>query len=519
MKENLFKYRSHIILMGLFVFLIHCAKVNSNIIGIDTEDLINMQEGFYGGWLQSGRYGLVGLKYLLGNVQFNPYFSGIMTLLLLTAAVVAFLMLWDAVGGKESNSGSKVLPWALGGLLWISHPVLTEQFYFSLQSMEICVGLLGIACAMHLAYHLTSKWNWIWCAVCVGVLVWVFAIYQIFVVLFIFGVVTMLLVEALQECEKVDSSKLLLKKMLRYCGIFLAAFLLNSLITKLFFSSSDYIQNQVVWGQASLKDCILAIGIHVGKVFLGYQSPFYSIGFGALALINLLLLFRYLKVKKTGKGTGAVILFFYMALLVTPFLMTFVVGTAPAIRSQLVLPLVTGFQGYFGAKLLEWQLDSIAKEISRKLILGCVVAIALVGGIHQTKVTYALYYTDSCRYEHDVALARELIQLIGRINYDGTELPVVVIGAKEFKGNSACVMGETIGKSFFDYDMDVEPVCYWSSRRALGFMNSLGLNSNLVTVDRIEEAKEYSLYMPAWPYEGCVQEYNGMIVVKLSNWE
>ena len=64
-KENFLKYRSHIIIMGLFVFLLHGAKLNSDIIGIDTEDLIHLQEGFYDGWLQSGRYGLVGLKYLL----------------------------------------------------------------------------------------------------------------------------------------------------------------------------------------------------------------------------------------------------------------------------------------------------------------------------------------------------------------------------------------------------------------------------------------------------------------------
>ena len=62
--------------MGLFVFLLHSAKINSVVIGIDTEDLIHSEQNLYGGWLGTGRQGLVFLKYFLGNSHFNPYFSG-----------------------------------------------------------------------------------------------------------------------------------------------------------------------------------------------------------------------------------------------------------------------------------------------------------------------------------------------------------------------------------------------------------------------------------------------------------
>ena len=33
---------------------------------------------------------------------------------------------------------------------------------------------------------------------------------------------------------------------------------------------------------------------------------------------------------------------------------------------------------------------------------------------------------------------------------------------------------------------------------------------------KIENAMEISRYMPEWPYEGCVQQHDGMIIVKLS---
>ena len=91
MKENLKKYRSCLFVTGLLAFLVHGAKLNAGVIGIDTEDLLHLQDDFYGGWLHTGRQGLVFLKYVLGNAHFNPYFAGSMTLLLFGAAVAAFL--------------------------------------------------------------------------------------------------------------------------------------------------------------------------------------------------------------------------------------------------------------------------------------------------------------------------------------------------------------------------------------------------------------------------------------------
>ncbi len=55
-KEYLEKYRSRILLTGLFVFLLHGANLNSDIIGIDTEDLLHLQGDFFGGWLRTGRH-------------------------------------------------------------------------------------------------------------------------------------------------------------------------------------------------------------------------------------------------------------------------------------------------------------------------------------------------------------------------------------------------------------------------------------------------------------------------------
>lgn len=119
-------------MLGLFAVLIHSAKLNSNIIGIDTESMIHQGTNFYDGWLNTGRQGLVLLKFLLGNSLFQPYFAGMLTVLLFAAAVGAFCLVWDKAGGWSGGAGKSLWMWGLAGFLWISHPVMTEQFYFSL---------------------------------------------------------------------------------------------------------------------------------------------------------------------------------------------------------------------------------------------------------------------------------------------------------------------------------------------------------------------------------------------------
>lgn len=519
MKDFFIKYRFRICIIGLLVFFVHSPLLNSDIIGIDTEDIIHLQEDFYDGWLQTGRYGLVALKYLLGNVQFNPYFTGMMTLLFFGLAVSAFFVLLDRVGNFDSSDKAGVFPWVVGGFLWISHPIMVEQFYFSLQSIEICVGILLTGIALYLTYRMGPRIKMLYSVVVIALLIVVFATYQVFVVFYFVGTVAILLLQTLREVAEGEEKKFSLNRAFPYAFVFCVALLLYTAIAKLFFPSSGYLQNQVFWGEVPVKDCLLAIVNHMVSAYTGNESDFYSGSLGVLALFTFLILLLFLRsVKNVRKSSIAVVIFFYVVILLTPFMMTAVLGNVPALRSQLILPVMTGFLGYLSMNLLELQRR---KEDSWKLrgVFVCIATVCFIGGIGQMKVSAALYYTDRCRYEHDVALARELIQKIEAVNLSGENLPVVVIGKKEFEGNNACVMGEVIGRSFFDYDTDVEPVCFWSTRRVLGFMSSLGFEYKQLSQDMIEKAKEYSCYMPEWPYDNCVQEIDGMIIVKLSHYE
>jgi len=82
-KEYSTAYRIRLALIGLIVFLVHGAKLYSD---VDfTYALLN---------------NCIFMKYLLGNSRFNPYFTSIITLVMFMISVSAFLFMWDRMGGS-----------------------------------------------------------------------------------------------------------------------------------------------------------------------------------------------------------------------------------------------------------------------------------------------------------------------------------------------------------------------------------------------------------------------------------
>ena len=169
------EYKGCVKAIILLMFLLHWPKFNASIIGIDTESIIWDEKGLYKGWLITGRQGLVMLKYLFGNVSFNPWYSAMLTMLTFPLAVIVFFLLWDKVGGRQNS----IVVWLVGGLLWISHPVITEQLYFSLQSFEISLGILLTAIALYLTFVWTEDKHQLWNLLVSGVLLLLtFSIYE-----------------------------------------------------------------------------------------------------------------------------------------------------------------------------------------------------------------------------------------------------------------------------------------------------------------------------------------------------
>lgn len=516
LKEFWNSYKGKYFFLIVAAFIIHGSRVNTTAIGIDTESMLWLGRSFYDGWLQTGRQGLFLVKWLAGCIEIHPYFAQMTTMLLCATAAFCWLYVWERLKGGKEESGW--FPWIIGGLLFISHPVLAEEFYFILLSSEYFLGMIMVAGALALIGSCgeNRRKRMLRLILSTAISCWAFCIYQSFESVFILGCVSILFVQGL---EKMRSGKQVtagefLGPIPRYILVFCAAFVINMVITKLFFGSSTYLQDMVFWGRTTPQEILYNIMAHVVKALTGARSVYYHFSFGLLYLLCLIHTIMVLLRRKPGKGSVWAVLFLQAALFAAPFLMAVLLGCAPPMRSQMVMPIMICFLGW----LMNFY-PRVEKPAGHHMKLeycgyGICALVCIIGIFAQSKTTLDLYYTDQCRYEQDVELGTRLMERLDEV-IGNESYTVAVIGKKSFIANNATVRGEAFGLSFFEHDAEMEPLYYHSTGRVLGFLHTLGGNYQRASEAEVEEARRYSANMPDWPAQGSVAVHNGVVVVRL----
>lgn len=511
-----------IAILTFFVCLLHSDKLSSVNSGIDTEKIIFAGGDIYRSWLGIGRQGLVFLKWMMGQLSYNPYFAGILTLLFLVMAVIAFCFLFEYIR-RGAGKGSLLLTF---GMLLTAHPVLTEQLYFSLQGAEITFSFLLCAVSLFCAHHWAEKRGGCWFVSGVLLLLPAFSVYQAMVPLYLFGIVAVCLLYGLrtgQETEGGNASGI--RKEMQYLfhlmTVFLLSLTVNQLITLLFFSKSDYLGKQIQWEASDMGEGVRRILAHVRDVVLG-QGIFYSWIFFWLAL-GLLVLYLLRIRKNFAPELYGWNLFLLAALYASPFYLTILMGERPVIRGQLVLPFMTGFMAYLGGVLVQ-DMEAAREqdyEVWKKQVVGFwkgyLMVVCLLALWQEAEVTCRLYYTDAVRYQEDLWLAgnleQDIIRFTGQCYYDG---PVVFVGKRSAAGNEACLTGDVMGQSLFAWDTGVEPQNYWSSSRIIGFMHCLGARYKEPNTNQVRLASRMAESMPCYPAQGSIVWCKDVLVVKLS---
>lgn len=491
--------------LWIVVFLLavfsHGTMLLSGSIGIDTEDIIALQDAFYEGWLSVGRQGLVFLKWLFGTSIFNPQLAGVMTLLFLTAACIFWTGLFSCISGKSSQSAAFVF----AALLLVS-PLITEQVYFKLQSMEVTFGFCLMAVSLLFVYWAAitevrrKKYLFLLGSVLLNIIL--FSLYQVMVPLFLFGASACFFLYCF---FRTDASVEIMKKLgILYLAAFFAGFVLNQILTAVCFSAgSGYLTAQVRWFTQSIPDCLLNICRHVKAVLLGegiYYSKFYPLG--CLFLTGIVLY------RGKGRKNKAVFVGSVLSLLMTiaaPFYMTVLCAGEPVRRSQMVMPFALAFVAY----VLVLQTSGNKRTV---LLILCVMT-----GYMQLSNTMRLNYTDSVRYESDVRTAYALMEDLNQLGEDAHVYPIIFIGKRPAELNNSCVIGETIGSSFFEQDAEVEPRGFYSTRRIIHFMHVLGGEYHRGNEEQVLNAAEYGRHMEVWPMEGSIALQDECIIVKLSD--
>lgn len=468
---------------------------------IDTVYLVNDPNSIYN-WTEIGRQGLLFTEMLFGVTAFKPWvytFFGYIFIAL--GAHVFGYFFWTA----ERKSA---LPFSLFLLMAFFHPILAEQFYFDLQIFQVGFAYVVTAIACCLSDYAVRNNKIPLALISVLLLVWSFSSYQPFMLIYIAAIVCRYILCLRSELSQNTSEINWLKTIISHMLIFIVAFSANTIITKLWFSASDYLDSQVNWGKLPYDQVLASLGEAVVSM-LTKNTTFYDISYIVIAFTVLIVCIFDISHSEASVGNKALYLIAVAGLQIVPFLLALYIGGAPVVRSMLVYPFIMG-------------IDVLLLVTRRYRFSPCFILALIFCAIplwlHANK-TLQLLYTDAIRAKDDVCLASQLNLEISGLSKDK---PVAFVGNYTPHLNNACLTGTEwyeygpiIGISMFEHCRDLEPRYQKSTIAGLEAMSTLGYSFAAVSPEQMLDARKAALSMNIWPAEGSVKEFDDYIVVKL----
>lgn len=491
------------IVLLFFTVIMHKGLLTDSI-GIDTEVMLALKDIFFDSWYSIGRFGLVWLKKLEGPLAYNIKGIGYVVIGLLLLVVYSWTKLYKSISKQDNIQGTIVF-----ALTFIASCIMTEQLYFKLQAIEICIGLCLIPLSAFLCFKGCKKGYYLIFPVIINI--FVFSLYQVMVPLFIMTIASCIYLYIMFGDGTKVSVKGNLIMILKMIITFMVSFVLNQVIVKLIFiHGEDYLGNQIMWGKVPAIVCVLNIWTHIKEVMFGSQI-YYAKPFSVFVLIGIIVTILEIRRLKKNEvfavGNGVLALLAFVFVSGSIFMMTILCGTAPVVRSQLVYPFVLGFLAY----------TSFMYFKDKKWYIALVWIVSILTIFLQVKYTSLLNTSDRVRYDNDVMIATMLSNNIDELQNTDNTIPVVFYGAHASELEPGCIKGDVIGYSIFEWDTDVEPFGVFNSRRVVSFMKYLGIEYLQADEDSTKQLYSKSIDMPIWPEQGSIQLIDNVIVVKLGN--
>lgn len=501
--------------VGGFLLLAYGLKVFNVSISHDTEAIMVAANQLYNSWYSMGRFGLIFLKKVLGTYWFNPYVASFFMFVAMVANSIlwSYLLYW--IGGEKKKWMR--LSWVFPTFFFTS-TIMAEQSGFLLQAYEVNIALLMVGIAilcLFQAFLGMCRWKWIQISIALICSIIAFSVYQSLIPLFTAGVAICFLVlydRMTAEMQARVTAQFCFKIVGKLIAFFLIAFILYQVVNKVILNllgmeTTSYIKDQIMWGTLPAKQCIKNILLHVRDSFLG-KGIFYNSINGIV--VTLTLGYSIFRIKRKEH---CYILYCLAVIycLISPFLMSLLMGNAPTARTQLLLPFVMGF-------FLQYLLVKVREQEKKQLryMYPVTVILVILVIMNQSILTSRLYYTQYIQYEEDVRVAEKISDQIELLNLgEIPKEPVVFVGARTAKKNPSCIPGnqlELIGKSFFEVSFGTEHGT-WVMHN---FMATLGYSYSFPDGAQIAEAERAAAEMPTWPTTGSVVMKNGIIIVKLS---
>ena len=501
-----------IIISMLFLLLAFGQKLFSNTFSIDTQGIIQNNDALYKSWFELERFGLVLFKKLTGTYLYNNALASFtMVVFFGISAMVWAYLLCSASHTMKLQPAFFIIP-------YVASPIFAEMLGFLLLGPEISIAAILTAISLMMwanaAASSSAKQRILLVIASIVCATLSFTMYLAMVTFFITGTAILYVLRysdsKYQNHDKNESRAFLIGSVVIFVVSYALYKLLNALAMKVKgVTTNAYISDQSRWGKDSSSVILHNIGSHVLALYSG-EGIFYSVIFSICALCVFVAAIYHVITKKISLFSCLVVLL----IVLSPTIMSFVLGGIPSVRTEMTYPLAFSFitMVLFSGIVFTIQRNAQSIRAEAVTIVAWILIIAI--GWNQALITSRIFYTENIVFTQDVLTAQEIKSRIDELGLgEHPNEPLVFVGNHVAKCNPDCYSADQLGltgRSMLEIGFSTE---HGTGVKKQFMVDVLGVYYNSATSEQIEQSEELAESMPHWPDPGSVAEKDGIIIV------
>lgn len=503
-----------IIISMLFLLLAFGQKLFSNTFSIDTQGIIQNNDALYKSWFELERFGLVLFKKLTGTYLYNNALASFtMVVFFGISAMVWAYLLCSASHTMKLQPAFFIIP-------YVASPIFAEMLGFLLLGPEISIAAILTAISLMMwanaAASSSAKQRILLVIASIVCATLSFTMYLAMVTFFITGTAILYVLKysdsKYQNHDKNESRAFLIGSVVIFVVSYALYKLLNALAMKVKgVTTNAYISDQSRWGKDSPSVILHNMGSHILALYSG-EGIFYSVIFSICALCVFVAAIYHVITKKISLFSCLVVLL----IVLSPTIMSFVLGGIPSVRTEMTYPLAFSFitMVLFSGIVFTIQRNAQSIRAEAVTIVAWILIIAI--GWNQALITSRIFYTENIVFTQDVLTAQEIKSRIDELGLgEHPNEPLVFVGNHVAKCNPDCYSADQLGltgRSMLEIGFSTE---HGTGVKKQFMVDVLGVYYNSATSEQIEQSEELAESMPHWPDPGSVAEKDGIIIVKL----
>lgn len=501
-----------IIISMLFLLLAFGQKLFSNTFSIDTQGIIQNNDALYKSWFELERFGLVLFKKLTGTYLYNNALASFtMVVFFGISAMVWAYLLCSASHTMKLQPAFFIIP-------YVASPIFAEMLGFLLLGPEISIAAILTAISLMMwanaAASSSAKQRILLVIASIVCATLSFTMYLAMVTFFITGTAILYVLKysdsKYQNHDKNESRAFLIGSVVIFVVSYALYKLLNALAMKVKgVTTNAYISDQSRWGKDSPSVILHNMGSHILALYSG-EGIFYSVIFSICALCVFVAAIYHVITKKISLFSCLVVLL----IVLSPTIMSFVLGGIPSVRTEMTYPLAFSFitMVLFSGIVFTIQRNTQSIRAEAVTIVAWILIIAI--GWNQALITSRIFYTENIVFTQDVLTAQEIKSRIDELGLgEHPNEPLVFVGNHVAKCNPDCYSADQLGltgRSMLEIGFSTE---HGTGVKKQFMVDVLGVYYNSATSEQIEQSEELAESMPHWPDPGSVAEKDGIIIV------